>query len=318
MTIMTSTPHDTFAKNYLKELLSPLGEVTIGREIIDEPNKIDVLFLPSFPGTLPPESIGLLGRLAIQTSAIEVFRNQPNPYEVRNCFKKLYMYFSELNREADNKKISLDEKTLGKLWIISTTASQSLLDGFGATLDSEVSCQGFYSFDKDWKGSIIAVNQLPVTDETLWLRVLGKGKVQRTAVDELLALPDTNPAYKQNTLRMLANLRIVIIKQTNLSDEDREDVMQLSTAYLEWEQKTLKQGREEGRQEGRQEGGQLEAQKLVKRLLKRQVGEIENYLIKQVEALPIEVLEELSEALLDFSTVANLEEWLKARPIAQR
>jgi hypothetical protein len=36
-------PHDTFAKNYLKELLSPLGEVTIGREIIDEPNKIDVL-----------------------------------------------------------------------------------------------------------------------------------------------------------------------------------------------------------------------------------------------------------------------------------
>ena len=62
------------------------------------------------------------------------------------------------------------------------------------------------------------------------------------------------------------------------------------------------------------EGQLLEAQKLVKRQLKRRVGEIEKSLIKQVEALPIEALEELSEALLDFSTVANLEEWLKARP----
>lgn len=65
---------------------------------------------------------------------------------------------------------------------------------------------------------------------------------------------------------------------------------------------------------GKLEGQLLEAQKLVKRQLKRRVGEIEKSLIKQVEALPIEALEELSEALLDFSTVANLEEWLKARP----
>jgi hypothetical protein len=65
---------------------------------------------------------------------------------------------------------------------------------------------------------------------------------------------------------------------------------------------------------GKLEGQLLEAQKLVKQQLKRRVGEIEKSLIKQVEALPIEALEELSEALLDSSTVANLEEWLKARP----
>jgi len=64
----------------------------------------------------------------------------------------------------------------------------------------------------------------------------------------------------------------------------------------------------------REEGEQLEAQKLVRRQLNRRVGEIDKSLIEQVEALPIEELEELSEALLYFSTVANLEEWLKARP----
>jgi len=69
-----------------------------------------------------------------------------------------------------------------------------------------------------------------------------------------------------------------------------------------------------GEQRGEQRGELLEAQKLVKRQLKRRVGEIEKSLIKQVEALPVEELEELGEALLDFSTVANLEQWLKSKP----
>jgi len=297
---MLNTPHDRFAKDYLKELLSPLGEVNISREVADEPNQIDVFFTPNPSAISSAESIGLLGRLAFQISAIEVFRNQPNWYQLRNCFKKLYIYFSELNREAERKKTSLDENGLGKLWIISTTASQALLDSFGATLDLEVNCNGFYSFDQGWKGSIIAVNQLPVTNETLWLRVLGKGKVQKQAVDELLALPDTNP-YKENTLRMLANLRIVIIKQTNLSDEDQEDVMNLSTAYLEWEQKT----REEAKQEGEQT--------LIIRQLNRRFGEINPALIQQVQGLSVEQLEELGEALLDFQANADLETWLQSQ-----
>jgi hypothetical protein len=105
---------------------------------------------------------------------------------------------------------------------------------------------------------------------------------------------------------MLTNLRIVVLNQTDSSEEDREDVMQLSTAYLEWEQKTLEQGE--------QRGEQLEAQKLVKKQLKRRVGEIDKSLIEQVEALPIEALEELGEALLDFSIVTDLQEWLNSRP----
>jgi hypothetical protein len=301
----TRTPHDNFAKNYLKELLYPLGTVEIAREISDEPNEVDILFIPHSSPSTPPASIGFLSRLAEQTCGIEVFRNQPDLFEVRNCLKKLYTYFSELNRGADRNDIRLKESSLGKLWIISTTASENLLNDFGATLDSEVNCPGVYSLHKALKASIIAVNQLPVTGDTLWLRVLGKGGVQKRAVSEFLALPDTHP-YRNNTLRMLTNLRIVVLNQTDSSEEDREDVMQLSTAYLEWEQKTLEQGE--------QRGEQLEAQKLVKKQLKRRVGEIDKSLIEQVEALPIEALEELGEALLDFSIVTDLQKWLNSRP----
>jgi hypothetical protein len=69
-----------------------------------------------------------------------------------------------------------------------------------------------------------------------------------------------------------------------------------------------------GQLKGQLKGQLLEAQKLVKRQLKRRVGEIDKSLIKQIEALTIEELEELGEALLDFSNVTDLEQWLASRP----
>ncbi len=73
----------------------------------------------------------------------------------------------------------------------------------------------------------------------------------------------------------------------------------------------------EGEQRGELKGKLLEAQQIVKRQLNRRVGELNPSLIKQLDALPIEELEELTDALLDFSTVASLEQWLRARPLAQ-
>lgn len=49
---------------------------------------------------------------------------------------------------------------------------------------------------------------------------------------------------------------------------------------------------------------------LILRLLKRRVGEVPEPLRTQIEALPIDQLEALGEALLDFSGMADLENWL--------
>ncbi len=65
---------------------------------------------------------------------------------------------------------------------------------------------------------------------------------------------------------------------------------------------------------GELKGKLLQTQQIVKRQLNRRVGEIDASLIQQLEALPIEVLEDLTEALLDFSSVSDLEEWLQSRP----
>lgn len=59
--------------------------------------------------------------------------------------------------------------------------------------------------------------------------------------------------------------------------------------------------------EGRQEGEVA----LVLRLLQRRLGELEPSVVEQIRALSLPAVEALAEALLEFSTLADLESWLQ-------
>ncbi|MCC5655416.1 hypothetical protein LC608_00085 [Nostoc sp. XA010] len=45
--LMIRFPYDQFAKDYLKELLQPLGEVETSRKVPAQIREIDVYFVPS-------------------------------------------------------------------------------------------------------------------------------------------------------------------------------------------------------------------------------------------------------------------------------
>jgi hypothetical protein len=97
---MTVFPYDQFAKQYLAELLTPLGEVETSRDVPGEVRQIDVWFAPAPRSTSAPELLGLLGRLAASPCLLEPFRNQPTPTEVRNCLLKLFELQGELQRKS--------------------------------------------------------------------------------------------------------------------------------------------------------------------------------------------------------------------------
>jgi predicted transposase YdaD len=63
----------------------------------------------------------------------------------------------------------------------------------------------------------------------------------------------------------------------------------------------------EGRQEGRQEG----ERSLVIRQLTRRVGELPQDVLERIENLSLEQLENLGEALLDFTSMNDLQAWLE-------
>ena len=72
---MTRFIHDLFAKEYLEELLSPLGTVNIGRDVSSEVREIDVYFTPKTAIPEYSETLGLLGKMASTTAIFEPFRN---------------------------------------------------------------------------------------------------------------------------------------------------------------------------------------------------------------------------------------------------
>ncbi|WP_411876662.1 DUF4351 domain-containing protein [Vulcanococcus limneticus] len=67
-----------------------------------------------------------------------------------------------------------------------------------------------------------------------------------------------------------------------------------------------------GRKEGRQEGRQEEAASVALRLLNRRCGPLGDPTSARIQALPLEQLEALTEALLDFHGPDDLATWLTA------
>jgi predicted transposase/invertase (TIGR01784 family) len=82
----------------------------------------------------------------------------------------------------------------------------------------------------------------------------------------------------------------------------RRDIMRESVTYLD----ILEEGEIKGKTEGRIE----EAKGLVLRQLTRKLGNISLNLLAKIEALPLEQVESLGEDLLDFTEIADLEQWL--------
>jgi predicted transposase/invertase (TIGR01784 family) len=90
----------------------------------------------------------------------------------------------------------------------------------------------------------------------------------------------------------------------------RADIMRQSVIY----QDILQEGRTEGEQRGRTEGRTEEARSLILRLLTRRVGTLPAPIEAQVQALDLPKLEALGEALLDFTEMNDLVEWLGQHP----
>jgi predicted transposase/invertase (TIGR01784 family) len=112
----------------------------------------------------------------------------------------------------------------------------------------------------------------------------------------------TDGDVKQNIMELLEC--VLISKFSKLSRQEIEAMFSLSD---------IKQTRvyQEAKQEGRQEGEKQKAQSLVLRQLNRRLGKLNNRLMEAVKSLKTDQLDELAEALLDFTDRSDLEEWLQ-------
>jgi hypothetical protein len=298
---MTRTCHDLFAKQHLEALLEPVGTVTTSRKVISETREVDVWFVPNPETQSTLEQLGILGQMVRQSCVIEPFHNAVQSQEVNSCLGKLVDLTEELRRQAKRETQSLSEIDLPWLWILSPTVSERMLQGFSATARKDWP-GGFYFLAPNLRTALVAIHQLPTTEDTLWLRLMGRDGVQRQAIAELLALPVNHP-MRQNTIEHLAVLRINLNVGQNLDKDERALSMNLSPVYEQWRKETLQEGLQLGLYQGEKS--------LVLRQLSRRIGNLPPNVVSRIEALSLPKLEILGEALLDFTGSDDLMIWLQ-------
>ena len=161
--------------------------------------------------------------------------------------------------------------------------------------------KGVYFFDKSWRGAVVVIHQLPVIPETLWLRLLGRGRVQQRAIEEVQALDINNP-LRAKAIDLLANLKTTLELNQNLDTEDRDLVMQLSPIY----EQRLAEATQQGRQLGREERIERE-RRIIENLLQMRFGTLDNQLQAIIEPLLALSPEDFSSLLLQLSNLSREE-----------
>jgi flagellar biosynthesis/type III secretory pathway protein FliH len=130
----------------------------------------------------------------------------------------------------------------------------------------------------------------------LWLRLLGKGRVQQRAIEELEALPQNNP-LRDKAIDLLLSLKTQIEIRQNPDEEDRELLMNLSPIYLE----RLAEAEQKGRNEGIQQGVQNERRIVIENLLRARFGSLDDELNSIIQPLLALTPEEFSPLLIQLS-----------------
>ena len=163
--------------------------------------------------------------------------------------------------------------------------------------------------------SVIQLNRLP------WRRfVRQENPVASALMAKMQMRPADRPRVKAECLRLLASLKLDPARATLIGvfiesylsltaqemkqyeraiagfpPAERSETMELMTS---WQQEGLKEGMTQGKEA------------LVTRQLRRRLGTVSAPVTARVASLSADQLDDLGEALLDFGTVADLEQWL--------
>ena len=187
----------------------------------------------------------------------------------------------------------------------------------------------------DWEAVVIYPNSSLEPEEThLYRTLLNSSQVRRLYLDqvsgssvelglvELILEPQETAVNKAKQLlsqaQQATQLPVAVImeliettmvyKFPQLTRQEIIQMLELATDFKQTRvyQEALEEGMRQGLEDGRQEG----ERSLVLRLLTRKFNQIDPQVRSQVELLSLEQLEGLAEALLDFSSLEDLTNWL--------
>ncbi|MGK7904650.1 MAG: hypothetical protein AB4352_25245 [Hormoscilla sp.] len=295
---MTRTAHDSFAKDLLEASLKSLGEFQAPLEVRDEARQIDAWFVPAESSASERAKLGLLGAIASTECLLEPVHAQLSVIEIRKCLHRQEILLGIKEREVrreENRTVT--EEDIPPLWILGTTVSPAVREKFHARA-ADGWPEGVYFAVEGLNMAIVAINQLPVNPDTLWLRMLGKGSVQRRAFDEVKSLPEEE-SFGEKILDVVQKWYTALQGKQLKSEDEQELIMEITATFSEWEQATLQRGLERGKVEMKRQ--------FIENFLVARFGAIDETLAATIEPLLKLSMAKLTVLMLELSSLEREE-----------
>lgn len=143
------------------------------------------------------------------------------------------------------------------------------------------------------------IRQLPVPLALMQLTTLGREQASTEARYLLSRNESEVPSFSSETLVGIVST----IMMYRYIEKSRREIDQMLDISIE-ESRAYREIKAEGEQV------------IILRILARKMGELPQAVSARIESLPLATLESLSEALLDFDDLADLQTWLDALPAA--
>jgi hypothetical protein len=225
--------------DYLTAITAGNNRVMISPEVIGEAEMVNVLFEPD-----PDKSrvsLGLLGELTSVPCIIETLRSLPDTGALQTCLQYWLRWktedsggmipidetpvypdddddYDDYDEESDIEEEEEEFVVNKTLLIIVPSISRQNLEGFRAK-PSGRNIPGIYEFAPAFCTTIIVTSLLPVNASTLWLRLLGRGPTQRSAILELVA-PDIKHPHDAEVRQQLREWYRILL-EGNMGKESK-------------------------------------------------------------------------------------------------
>lgn len=310
---MSPYQDDDFSKAYTTALYQTKGTVNVNVRVKSDENlEVDLVFVsnPESPawGT---EDLGLFDALmkVHPTIFVEHYSGYLKSSHIIRCVTRFDLYTSGEEKDCKKRNETFTEAQKPFTWILVTGCSEKILRSFAGVRDPELGA-GVYRLAEGLRMGVVVIRELPETPETLWLRGLGKDKILTQAFANISELPPTRRERNDILEVCIKHFKYLSEKSSTGLTQEEEDFMKTMQDIDALYKAEMDRARLEGEQSGQQLGQIREAQTLILRLLKRRVGNVSMDVETRIRGLPIDRLEELGEALLDFTQMDDLIGWL--------
>ena len=243
---MQRTVFDQAGKQVSRAMLESDGALESDAESSVETQRIDVWFTPDPGRPGSRRQFGLFGRLTDSACALEFFHCTPDGPELATTVIKHgnFRRFLSLRKPPPPPPVQ---------WVISSGRPNEGIHGlcFHPARDWP---PGIYQGPSLLWTRLLVVNELPVTRDTLLLRLLGAGRVLRQAIQELQDLPDDAPE-RLLVYPVLVRLRLAIPPDPIQQTTDQKEFLMTTQDIVEtWRQKAIEEGEKRGLEKGEKLG----------------------------------------------------------------